>query len=111
MLVCGSDLLDSFNTKDLWADADQRAILGQHGLVTIERQGADPAKIVWSNELMHAHRQSIFVVKQWIPNDISSTLVRRSIARGLSVDYLLPEPVVHYIHAHKLYAAAPPAKV
>jgi nicotinamide mononucleotide adenylyltransferase len=105
MLVCGSDLLDSFNTPNLWAETDQNEILGSYGLVTLERVGADPAKIVWSNDIMYPHRSNIFIVKQWIPNDISSTLVRRALQRQMSVDYLLPESVVRYIYANSLYGA------
>ena len=38
--------------------------------------------------------------------DISSTAIRRRIARGASVRYLLPEPARQYIRDHGLYAAA-----
>jgi nicotinate-nucleotide adenylyltransferase len=38
--------------------------------------------------------------------DVSSTRVRRLLARGEPVDELLPGPVLHYIRRHGLYATA-----
>lgn len=35
--------------------------------------------------------------------DISATQIRRLLAAGRSPRYLLPEPVLDYIHAHRLY--------
>jgi nicotinate-nucleotide adenylyltransferase len=37
---------------------------------------------------------------------ISSTEIRRRLAQGLSVRYVLPESVLEYIHAHRLYGSA-----
>jgi nicotinate-nucleotide adenylyltransferase len=37
---------------------------------------------------------------------ISSTDIRRQIASGISPRFLLPDPVIAYIHAHRLYAGA-----
>jgi len=105
MLICGSDLLDSFNTPQLWAEQDQKDIFS-HGLVTIERAGADPAKIVWENTLMYPFRYNIHIVKQWIPNDISSTAIRRSLARGMSIKYLVPDAVLEYVFKHNLFKAS-----
>jgi len=102
MLVCGSDLLDSFNTPNLWAPEDIKAI-GKHGIVCISREGSSPENILWNNDLIYSIRDRIFMIRQYIPNDVSSTRIRRAISRNLSVKYLLPDPVVDYIHKHKLY--------
>jgi len=37
------------------------------------------------------------------PLDISSTDIRRRVAHGQSIRYLVPEPVARYIKKHKLY--------
>ncbi len=43
------------------------------------------------------------VVEQLRPLAISSTEIREHLARGHSVRYLLPEPVLEYIQQHSLY--------
>ncbi|HEV2009156.1 MAG TPA: hypothetical protein VGQ88_10585, partial [Burkholderiales bacterium] len=35
--------------------------------------------------------------------DISGSMIRDSLARGVSPRYLLPEPVLDYIRSHNLY--------
>jgi nicotinate-nucleotide adenylyltransferase len=37
--------------------------------------------------------------------DISGTMIRDSLARGVSPRYLLPDPVLDYIHSSRLYIA------
>lgn len=46
---------------------------------------------------------NVTVIKQLIHNDISSTKIRLFVKRGMSIKYLLPNPVIDYIHAHGLY--------
>jgi len=103
VLVCGSDLLDSFNTPGLWAAQDIRDILNKHGIACVSREGTSPESIVWDNDLLYASKEHIHLLRQYIPNDISSTRIRRAISRGMSVKYLVPEPVIDYIIKHKLY--------
>jgi nicotinamide mononucleotide adenylyltransferase len=102
-LLCGSDLLESFEAPGVWDPADVRTILRDFGVVCIEREGSDPNRIIYESDLLSAHSRNIHVFREWILNDVSSTEVRRHIRRGLSVKYLTPDPVVHYIHTHGLY--------
>lgn len=71
---------------------------------------------------------NVTVIKQLIHNDISSTKIRQVIKllnfcrdawliiiinrlfvkRGMSIKYLLPNPVIDYIHKHGLYLPSPP---
>jgi nicotinamide mononucleotide adenylyltransferase len=52
---------------------------------------------------------NVTVIKQLIHNDISSTKIRLFVKRGMSIKYLLPNPVIDYIHAHGLYLPRPPS--
>jgi nicotinamide mononucleotide adenylyltransferase len=102
IFVCGSDLLDSFNTPGLWDDEDVQKLC-DYGLAVVTREGSDPSGAIWMNDLLYLNRTKIHKIHQWIPNDISSTLVRLGISRGLSIKYLLPNAVVDYIREKGLY--------
>jgi len=102
IFVCGSDLLESFNKPGVWSDEDIRRIC-DFGLAVVTREGANPANSIWKNDLLYINRTQIHLIHQWIPNDISSTVVRLGISRGLSIKYLLPNAVVEYIYDKGLY--------
>ncbi|GAA5799958.1 hypothetical protein HPULCUR_005379 [Helicostylum pulchrum] len=53
---------------------------------------------VWTSEDMN-----VLIIKQLIHNDISSTKIRLFVKRGMSIKYLLPNPVIDYISDHRLY--------
>jgi len=103
VLVCGSDLLQSFSTPNLWSPDDIKAILKTHGIACVSRQGSSPEDIVWDNDLLYPLRGHIHMLRQYIPNDISSTRIRQALKRDMSIKYLLPDNVVEYIKKHKLY--------
>ncbi|KAF8793436.1 Nicotinamide/nicotinic acid mononucleotide like protein [Argiope bruennichi] len=44
MLLCGGDLLESFNVPDLWASADIARIVGKFGLAVVTRSGSNPQR-------------------------------------------------------------------
>jgi len=79
------------------------AILGQHGLVVITRSGSNPEQFIFDSDLLSKYRRNITIVTNWVANDVSSTLARRLIGRGLSVKYLLDDSVIEYIKKHELY--------
>uniref|UniRef100_A0AAY4BMM6 Nicotinamide-nucleotide adenylyltransferase n=1 Tax=Denticeps clupeoides TaxID=299321 RepID=A0AAY4BMM6_9TELE len=89
--LCGADFLDTFRVPGLWQNDHVEELVGRFGLVCISR------------DLLFKHRQNIFLVHEWIRNEISSTEVRRALRRGLSVKYLLPDSVIEYIKEHNLY--------
>jgi nicotinamide mononucleotide adenylyltransferase len=79
------------------------AILGQHGLVVISRNGSDPERFIFESDMLSRHRRNITIVTNWIANEVSSTLARRFISRGLSVKYLIDDFVIEYVNKHGLY--------
>ncbi|XP_066547522.1 nicotinamide/nicotinic acid mononucleotide adenylyltransferase 1 [Amia ocellicauda] len=103
-LLCGADVLESFAVPNLWKQEDITEIVGKYGLVCITRQGYDVEKFIYQSDILWKYRNNIHLVKEWITNEISATKVRRALRRGLSVKYLVPDPVVDYIHSHQLYS-------
>ena len=75
MLLCGSDLLESFlvnrlalncvadklvmQTPNLWSQADMDFILGELGVACIQRIGLDGEKLVNSHELFSKHKVAL----------------------------------------------------
>uniref|UniRef100_A0A3Q3LJE1 Nicotinamide-nucleotide adenylyltransferase n=3 Tax=Mastacembelus armatus TaxID=205130 RepID=A0A3Q3LJE1_9TELE len=105
MLLCGADVLQSFETPNLWKQDDITEIVGCYGLVCITRSGNDPYSFIHKSDTLWKYRKNIHVVHEWVTNEISATHVRRALRRGHSVRYLLPDAVVYYIHEHDLYSA------
>lgn len=105
MLLCGADVLESFEIPNLWKQEDIAEIVGRYGLVCITRSGNDPHKFIHQSDMLWKYRKNIHVVHEWVTNEISATHVRRALRRGRSVRYLLPDVVVNYIQEHDLYSA------
>lgn len=103
LLVCGGDLLETFSTPGLWQDEDIREIVRNYGLVVISREGSNPEKYVYEHDILHEYKDNIHLVTERVPNDISSTRIRRCVQRGESIRFLVPDPVIEYIHTNDLY--------
>ncbi|XP_061407707.1 nicotinamide/nicotinic acid mononucleotide adenylyltransferase 3-like [Lethenteron reissneri] len=103
MLLCGADLLKSFQVPGLWDLADVAEIVGRFGIVCVSRFGYDCPKIIYESDLLWKHRNSIHLVQEWVTTELSSTHVRRALRRGASVRYLVPDTVAEYISRHGLY--------
>ncbi|KAH6567283.1 nicotinate (nicotinamide) nucleotide adenylyltransferase [Batrachochytrium salamandrivorans] len=103
MLLAGGDLIQSFAVPNLWKEADLSHIINDFGCLIIERTGANVHDFLLTNDALHAHRKNVFVVKQYIHNDISSTKIRLFVRRGMSIKYLVPDLVVVYIQKQSLY--------
>nr|KAJ0211611.1 hypothetical protein LSAT_V11C400210380 [Lactuca sativa] len=76
MLVCGSDLLESFGISGAWIPDQVRSICRDFGVVCIRREGQDIEKIISRVDILTEYKSSIQVVDEIVPNRISSTLVR-----------------------------------
>lgn len=103
MLLCGSDLLESFSTPGVWIPDQVRAICKDFGVVCIRREGKDVEKLISSSETLQECRDNIISVDEIVPNQISSSRVRECIRRCLSIKYLTCDEVINYIREHKLY--------
>ncbi|XP_060930607.1 nicotinamide/nicotinic acid mononucleotide adenylyltransferase 1-like [Limanda limanda] len=104
MLLCGTDVLESFEVRNLWKQEHIDEIAGSYGWVAIARTGFKPNK--FKSDFQWKYRRSIHLVHEWVANDTSCTGdVRLALRRGQSVRYLLPDAVVTYIQQNDLYIA------
>jgi nicotinate-nucleotide adenylyltransferase len=100
-LLLGSDCL-----PDLPGWYEPLTVIALAGLVVLPRPGV----MLWTAErLALALGIDVSAVRlQFIacpPIDLASRELRRSIADGMSVRYMIPRAVEEYIHLHKLYTA------
>ncbi|XP_058210808.1 nicotinamide/nicotinic acid mononucleotide adenylyltransferase-like isoform X4 [Rhododendron vialii] len=104
MLVCGSDLLESFSIPGAWIREQVMTICRDFGVVCIRREGQDVDKIICNDDILSEYKNNIKVVNEIVPNQISSTRIRDCILSGLSVKYLTSDEVIDYIKQHHLYS-------
>jgi nicotinate-nucleotide adenylyltransferase len=102
--IVGGDMARSLPT---WREPE--AVLELATLAVAERAGSEREDIRGELRALggeHAARVHFFDMPRI---DVSSSLVRRQIAAGRPVRYLVPDPVDEYLRAHALYrrAAAP----
>jgi nicotinamide mononucleotide adenylyltransferase len=99
-LLAGADLIETMSIPGVWSEADLQHILGQYGTFIVERAGTDIEDALASLE---QYKRNIYVIQQLVTNDISSTKIRLFLRKEMSVQYLLPAPVIEYIQEHHLY--------
>ncbi|KAI2667704.1 Nicotinamide/nicotinic acid mononucleotide adenylyltransferase 2 [Labeo rohita] len=110
LLLCGSDLLESFCIPGLWNESDMEVIVGDFGIVVVPRDGADTERIMNHSSVLRKHKDNIIVVKDEIDHPmsvVSSTKSRLALQHGDGhvVDYL-SQPVIDYILQSQLYINA-----
>ncbi|XP_065809536.1 nicotinamide/nicotinic acid mononucleotide adenylyltransferase 2 isoform X2 [Labrus bergylta] len=110
LLLCGSDLLESFCIPGLWKDSDMEVIVGDFGIVVVPRDGADTERIMNHSSVLRKYKDNIIVVKDAVSHPmsiVSSTKSRLALQHGDGhvVDYL-NQPVIDYILQSQLYINA-----
>lgn len=110
--VLGVDAFAHFTRWHRWQDILQLA-----NLIVLTRPGFEldtdsPEAQLWSDRqgsLTGLHQQAAgAIVPVRLPSqlEISATYIRQQLEQGCSVRYLLPDSVIDYIHANKLYRPA-----
>jgi hypothetical protein len=84
----------------VWSEQDLDHILKKYGSFIVERTGTDIDDALSS---LQQYRDNIYIIHQLIMNDVSSTKIRLFLRREMSVQYLIPAPVIEYIEEHGLY--------
>ncbi|XP_014644684.1 PREDICTED: nicotinamide/nicotinic acid mononucleotide adenylyltransferase 3 isoform X2 [Ceratotherium simum simum] len=102
-LLCGADVLKTFQTPHLWKDAHIQEIVEKFGLVCVGRAGHDPERSILSLPILQKYRHNVHLAREPVQNEISATYIRRALSQGQSVKYLLPDAVIDYIKEHNLY--------
>nr|XP_004663667.2 nicotinamide/nicotinic acid mononucleotide adenylyltransferase 3 [Jaculus jaculus]XP_044992655.1 nicotinamide/nicotinic acid mononucleotide adenylyltransferase 3 [Jaculus jaculus]XP_044992656.1 nicotinamide/nicotinic acid mononucleotide adenylyltransferase 3 [Jaculus jaculus] len=102
-LLCGADVLKTFQTPNLWEDAHIQEIVEKFGLVCVSRSGHDPKGYILDSPILRHFQHNIHLAREPVQNEISATYIRRALSQGQSVKYLLPDAVIAYIKEHSLY--------
>ena len=89
---------DAFARFDEWKDTE--GILGLATLVVVDRPGATASTEAIDQQVGNA--ESVERVRG-VHLEISAKDIRRRVAAGASIRYLVPEPVERYIYARGLY--------
>lgn len=101
VLLAGSDLIRTMGEPGVWSQPDLDHILMVYGCFIIERSGSKLDKAL--EVINQRYHRNIYVIRQPIANDVSSTKIRDLLSQGMSVNYLLPSCVVEYIREVGLY--------
>ncbi|KAM6223884.1 nicotinamide/nicotinic acid mononucleotide adenylyltransferase 3 [Rhynchocyon petersi] len=107
-LLCGADVLKTFQTPNLWKDAHIQEIVEKFGLVCVGRAGHDHKGYISESPILQRYQHNIHLAREPVQNEISATYVRWALGHGRSVKYLLPDAVITYIRDHKLYNKSSP---
>ncbi|KAM4023264.1 nicotinamide/nicotinic acid mononucleotide adenylyltransferase 2 isoform 3-T4 [Anomaloglossus baeobatrachus] len=107
LLLCGSDLLESFCIPGLWNESDMEVIVGDFGMVVVPRDGTDTEQIMNHSSVLRKYKNNILVVKDDTNHPmshVSSTKSRLALQHGDGhvVDYLV-QPVIDYVLKSQLY--------
>jgi len=105
-LLGGADLVESFVATNAdgtpsWTAEDVEKIVSR-GVCCITRAGFNLDDVIAKNEILTKHKDNIFMVTPPIENNISSTLVRKSLAAKKSLKYVVSDVTIDYIARNKL---------
>ncbi|VDM37217.1 unnamed protein product [Toxocara canis] len=116
MLLCGGDFVDSFpvvtskGTK-LWDPADLLEIVRDFGLVVLSRHNSNPMQTIEKMAFLDRFRCNVHIFDDDVmPNEVSSTRIRKAIRCGKSIKYSTEDAVLEYIRKHRLYLQPAPTK-
>eukprot|EP00069_Balaena_mysticetus_P009084 bmy_19998T0 len=104
-LLCGADVLKTFQTPNLWKDTHIQEIVEKFGLVCVDRAGHDPKGYILGSPILQRYQDNIHLAREPVQNEISATYIRWALGQGQSVKYLLPDAVIAYIKEHDLYTS------
>ena len=102
-MIGGGDFLEGFSVPNLWKDEDIEIMLRDFGLIVITREGSNPEQYMEKHPIVNQYKDNIYIVKEKITNDISSTKIREAVKNGNSIKFFVDNSVISYISENKLY--------
>ncbi len=106
-LVCGVDVLQSMAVPGLWQEADLEALLGTFGVVVTNRDGLTGEEVIATSPILQKYAWNIDVCPPRMTSNLSSTLARGQLCKGMSTKMFIPDKVEAYIREHNLYSIQP----
>ena len=102
IIVCGYDLVESFEIPGNWDDADVRKIIQEYGICLLPRAGErkDPCELC---PRIRGYENNIYYIQNNPLEMISSTLARKRIKDGHGVYAILDPGVVDIIRENGYY--------
>lgn len=107
-LLIGADQFASFETWYRWRELPDLAhivVMSRPGLAPVTWPAWASGRECKDYRVLHAAPAGRLAFLPVSPQDISATRIRAAVARGESVEGLLPEAVLEYIEANHLYGA------
>ncbi|ELP94133.1 nicotinamide-nucleotide adenylyltransferase, putative [Entamoeba invadens IP1] len=100
--IGSDDLLPNMADPKCWDPVLLEKLVSEFGVVMLRRLLENPEKEVEKNAILVRHKEHIFVCSGFQAQH-SSTEVRNLVKQGLSIKYMVPDLVIDYIKANKLY--------
>lgn len=100
--IVGGDVAASLPA---WREPER--VLSLARFAVVEREGAARAEVGRVLQALGGSGDTVFLDMPRV--DVSSSLIRRRVAAGLPIRYLVPDGVAEYVAEHGLYRSAVPA--
>jgi len=111
LFLCGADTVRSFVYRTIWSQHELELLFNNFGVVCIERPviqiinrtSLTTTQFLLEDPFLRRFKESIYIVEPDVACTLSSTDIRRLLGDQLSARYWIPDSVLEYIRARRLY--------
>jgi nicotinamide mononucleotide adenylyltransferase len=106
VIVCGSDLIQSFKIPGLWSEEHMTSLVVEHGIACIDRPGTNAETVLESIPFLQEKKSTwnVSFIENDTLSDLSSTKLREALKAGEPIDEFTLPSVAEYIRKHSLYS-------